>query len=113
MVYMKNALDVGQWWSSSYEMDSQWSLTPLNGFETEGTFITRYNFDLPNLSKYSHVVIRLYYQDGIALWVNDMQITYDHVEYMHTHLSLNCSGSGSIAMWNPATGQYDTHIWKE
>lgn len=88
MVYMKNALDVGQWWSSSYEMDSQWSLTPLNGFETEGTFITRYNFDLPNLSKYSHVVIRLYYQDGIALWVNDMQITYDHVEYMHTHLSL-------------------------
>lgn len=87
MVYMKNALDVGQWWSSSYEMDSQWSLTPLNGFETEGTFITRYNFDLPNLSKYSHVVIRLYYQDGIALWVNDMQITYDHVEYMHIHLS--------------------------
>ena len=79
---MKNALDVGQWWSSSYEMDSQWSLTPLNGFETAGTFITRYNFDLPNLSKYSHIVIRLYYQDGIALWVNDMQIMYDHIEYV-------------------------------
>ena len=86
MVYMKNTLDMGQWWSSMYEMDPQWSLTPLNGFDTAGTFITRYYFDMPNLFTYSHIVIRLYYQDGIALWANDMQITYDHVEYMRLSL---------------------------
>lgn len=71
---------MGEWWSSNYEMDSQWSLTPMNGFEVSGTIITRYNFDAPDLDKYSHIVIRLFYKDGVALWVNDMQITFDNVK---------------------------------
>lgn len=109
---MKNALDMGEWWSSSYEMDSMWSLTPLNGFDTAGTFLTRYNFDLPNLEKYSHIVIRLYYQDGVALWVNDQKITYDNIESAWFG-SVRRRGSGTIGMWYPANSQHATYIWRE
>lgn len=62
-------------------MDSDWVLVSSTATSriVDGMNLNRQSFNIPNLEKYSHIVIRLYYQYGLILFVNGVRYYVDNV----------------------------------
>lgn len=68
------------WETLSFVEDSYWQSLNLATTRTEEfNHLTRYVFALPDLDKYSHVYIRMYYRYGISMFLNGVNIFNDHV----------------------------------
>lgn len=77
-------------------MDSNWVLasSTATARTVDGNNLNRQSFNIPNLEKYSHIVIRLYYQHGLILFVNGIRYYVDNVSLFVIGidvLSLVCS----------------------
>lgn len=88
-VYNFQSYDTREWWQRDYVMDSNWVLvsSTASAYSVYGTNLNRVSFDIPNLEKYSHIVIRLYYRYGIILFVNGVRY---YIDNMSLYDSFSC-----------------------
>lgn len=78
------------WDKLSFTPDSGWQTCDLGTTrQEEFNHLTRYTFALPELEKYSHVYIRLYYRYGITLSVNEVTVFEDHIPSQILHPLFN------------------------
>ena len=84
------------WDKLSFTTDSFWETCNL-GTSREEMFnhLTRYTFALPDLEKYSHIYIRLYYRYGITLSVNEVTVFEDHLSSQNLHPLFRAADAGS------------------
>lgn len=79
--YYFSGWETREWWARNFEMDENWVLVNTGAERTvEGNHVYRYSFDVPNLEKYSHFVVRVNYRYGIALWVNSKRLLREHLQ---------------------------------
>lgn len=81
-LYIFQSYETAAWWQRDYIMTSDWTLVSSTSTarEVEGTNLNRISFNIPNLEKYSHIVVRLYYKYGIIFFINGVRYYYDNVQ---------------------------------
>ena len=78
--YVRYTLEMAEWWRQDYVMESNWAVESFSTTRTvDGNYLCRYEFDLPDKSNYSHLVIRVYYKVGVAVWFNSVPLFNDNL----------------------------------
>ena len=79
--YVLTQFEMREWWTREYTMDENWELTSTATPRTyEGNHIYRYTFDVADLAKYSHMVLRVKYRYGVAMWVNSQRLLRERLQ---------------------------------
>lgn len=79
--YVLTQFEMREWWTREFTMDENWELTSTATPRTyEGNHIYRYAFDLPDLAKYSHLVLRVKYRYGVAMWINSQRLLRERLQ---------------------------------
>ena len=104
-----------EWWTRDFTMDENWVLTSTATPRTyEGNHIYRYSFDVADLAKYSHMVIRVKYRYGIALWINSQRLLRERLQEWGCITSLTIrEDEDAVYMWTMATSSASTYEWEE
>ena len=113
--YVLTQFEMREWWTRDFTMDENWVLTSTATPRTyEGNHIYRYSFDVADLAKYSHMVIRVKYRYGIALWINSQRLLRERLQEWGCITSLTIrEDEDAVYMWTMATSSASTYEWEE